>query len=86
MAKYWFKPHDYGYGAAPVSWQGWAVVGGFVAIVGAMTIGVVSSGRNDAAVIVPFLVIVFGLVGALLFVAKRKTDGGWRWRWRPERN
>ena len=25
MAKYWFKPKRYGYGATPVTWQGWMV-------------------------------------------------------------
>jgi hypothetical protein len=25
MAEYWFKPKRYGYGATPVTWQGWAV-------------------------------------------------------------
>jgi hypothetical protein len=86
MTKYWFKPHDYGYGATPVSWEGWALVGGLLAVVGVMTIALVLSGRNDLAVVVPCLAIVFGLVAALCFVARRKTDGPWRWRWGPEQN
>ena len=30
MAEYWFKPKRYGYGATPVTWQGWAVTLGTV--------------------------------------------------------
>jgi hypothetical protein len=25
MTPYWFKPKRYGYGATPVTWQGWAL-------------------------------------------------------------
>ena len=86
MARYWFKPHEYGYGATPVSWEGWALTAAIVAIVGLMTVALVSSGRNDAAVVVPYLVVVFGLIAALVLVARRKTDGTWRWRWGREQN
>jgi hypothetical protein len=80
MSRSWFKPHDYGYGATPVTWEGWALTFGTVAIICAITVALASSGRNDAAVVVPYLVVVVGLIGALLFVARRKTDGVWRWR------
>ena len=26
MTQYWFKPKRYGYGATPVTWEGWAVI------------------------------------------------------------
>jgi len=86
MARYWFKPHEYGYGATPVSWEGWALTAATVVIVGIMTVALVSSGRNDVAAVVPYLVVVFGLIAALAFVARRKTDGTWRWRWGREQN
>ena len=25
MTKYWFRPKRYGFGATPITWQGWAV-------------------------------------------------------------
>ena len=25
MTRYWFRPKRYGYGATPISWEGWAV-------------------------------------------------------------
>jgi hypothetical protein len=86
MPQYWFKPHDYGYGATPVTWQGWGLVLAVVFVVGAMTALLVSSGRKDASVILPYLVIVFALLGAVVFVSWRKTNGEWRWRWGPKQN
>jgi hypothetical protein len=34
----WFKPKRIGYGVTPQAWQGWVVVGLFVALVGALGI------------------------------------------------
>jgi len=28
--RYWFEPKSYGYGAQPITWEGWAVVIAFV--------------------------------------------------------
>jgi hypothetical protein len=81
MARYWFRPHAYGYGATPVTWEGWALTAGTAAIIGAMTIALVSSDRNDAGLVVPYLVVALALISAVLIVSKRKTDGAWRWRW-----
>ena len=74
---YWFAPKLFGYGATPVTWQGWLVtllgVGAALAAVmwlpgdGAKTIGAVVA------------------IGALVIIAYAKTDGGWRWRWGPDR-
>jgi hypothetical protein len=33
MARYWFKPRRYGYGATPVTWEGWALWSAAAAIV-----------------------------------------------------
>jgi branched-subunit amino acid transport protein len=86
MAQYWFKPRDYGYGATPATWEGWALSFGTGAIIGALTFVLVSSGRSDAAVVVPYLLAVASVTGVLLLVARRKTDGAWRWRWGREQN
>lgn len=70
---YWFAPRAFGFGATPVTWQGWAMVAGFIAI----ALGVVTAVTDDAtkigilvAVALPFTAIVW-----------MKTDGGWRWHW-----
>ena len=33
MARFWFKPRRYGYGAAPTTWEGWTVTVASMAIV-----------------------------------------------------
>jgi hypothetical protein len=79
----WFKPRRYGYGAAPVTWQGWALVGGFIAAIFALiavTIGFSPEGRTGADYAF-YAVGAAILVAGLIIISKRKTDGEWRWRW-----
>jgi O-antigen/teichoic acid export membrane protein len=80
MTTYWFRPKRYGYGATPISWEGWAVTLVGVALVAASTTVLVSHTALDpwfwAAVAVDVVVIV-----ALVQVSRRKTEGEWRWRW-----
>ena len=70
---YWFAPHSFGLGARPVTWQGWALTLGFVALMVA-TIRLVPGKEPKVAV---------GLALTVLFVVLcwRKTAGGLRWRW-----
>jgi di/tricarboxylate transporter len=73
----WFAPKRYGFGATPISWQGWALTLGFVAV---MILIVAEFGREPVrlvALLVP-LVVVF------MFICARTTRGGWRWRWGDE--
>jgi hypothetical protein len=74
----WFAPKRYGIGSGlPISWQGWIVLLGFVALT---VIIAVEFGRRPmqlVAALVP-LVVVFVMICA------RTTRGGWRWRWGDE--
>jgi hypothetical protein len=73
----WFAPKRYGFGATPISWQGWALTLGFVAL---MILVVAEFGRQPirlVALLVP-LVVVF------MIICARTTRGGWRWRWGDE--
>ena len=80
MTEYWFRPKRYGYGATPITWQGWAVTLGTVAAMVAVSLFLRLTERNywALAVMVGFdvLAIVF-----LFIVARRKTEGGWGWHW-----
>jgi len=80
MNTYWFKPRDKGYGATPVTWEGWVVtVAAMVVVVmSSLLVPLLADGTywGLAALVIDVLVIV-----ALLIVGKRKTDGEWRWRW-----
>ena len=70
---YWFAPKRFGFGATPVTWQGWALTLGFVATL------LLDVRFVDA--IVPKIVIGLTLTAAMLAITWRKTDGGWSWRW-----
>jgi hypothetical protein len=73
----WFAPKRYGYGATPVTWQGWALTFGFVAITILLAMKFARRPIVLFAILVPF-VAVFMVIGA------RTTKGGWRWRWGDE--
>ena len=71
----WFASKRYGYGSGlPISWQGWAVLVAFVAIVA--TVGLALEGRPGLQA-----AVIFPLIGILLLIAAKTTRGGWRWRW-----
>ena len=71
----WFSQKRYGYGAGlPIAWQGWAVLGLYMAIV-----GVAVWGFEGRPLVV--LAILFPATLLLLLIAARTTRGGWRWRW-----
>jgi O-antigen/teichoic acid export membrane protein len=80
MTTYWFRPKQYGYGAAPVTWQGWAITiaAVIVAFAATFTLTTVSAATPWfwAAVLIDAVVIAVVWV-----VSRRKTDGDWRWRW-----
>lgn len=70
--KPWFAPKRYGYGAGlPISWEGWLVVGLYVAAVTAAPL-LLSS--------VAGLVFITLVSAVVIVICARRTDGGWRWR------
>ena len=71
-AKAWFAPKRYGYGATPITWQGWATILLFVALLILDIALVAGAARWVCAVL---------LVVAYIGVTYRKTAGAWRWRW-----
>jgi hypothetical protein len=71
----WFAPKRYGIGSSlPISWQGWAITGAFVVLIGSATLLIRHSWLGYISVVV-ILVVSFALICA------RTTKGGWRWRW-----
>jgi hypothetical protein len=77
MAEYWFKPKRYGYGATPVTWQGWAVTIGTVFAIVAASLCV----RPSPWVLALVLAFDAAAVFTLVIISRRKTEGEWRWRW-----
>ena len=80
MAEYWFKPKRYGYGATPVTWQGWAVTLGTMCAVVAASLCLRLTAKSPWSLAVLILFDV-AAIAALGIISYRKTDGGWRWRW-----
>ena len=82
MNEYWFKPKTYGYGATPVTWEGWAVVGAAVIVIAAAALSILSYGGRSPSAYIAFFAVEALVIAALWIVCRRKTDGEWRWRWR----
>lgn len=77
----WFKQKRYGFGAAPSSWQGWALTLGYVAIIAALGAWMTSDEALVAARALPFIGITLALTLIFVVICWRTTEGGWRWRW-----
>jgi hypothetical protein len=80
MAEYWFKPKRYGYGATPVTWQGWAVTLGTVLAIVAASLYLRLTAESPWT-LAALLMFDAAVVSALVIVSYRKTEGEWRWRW-----
>jgi len=80
MTLYWFKPKSYGYGATPVTWQGWALVLFHVAVlvgfIMSLAVGEITVTRVAVGALMVLLVSIF-----VVWLSVIKTDGPWAWRW-----
>jgi len=80
MHRYWFRPKKYGYGATPVTWEGWAITLGTV-----LAMLVVSHYLRLASpspwALAATIAFDAAALAALVVVSRRKTAGEWRWRW-----
>ncbi len=80
MTEYWFRPKERGIGAgAPLSWKGWALFGGYVAsIIAVPTVWQLIQGYEGSVLQRTIGVAIISV--PFLYVAWKKTEGGWRWR------
>lgn len=75
----WFLPKRFGYGSGwPIAWQGWALLGGYVALIFILA-WLVAAG--SLALEVFGLVMFVGTTLSFGDLCRRHTRGGWRWRW-----
>lgn len=80
MSEFWFKPKVFGYGATPVTWEGWAVVTTFVAVAVLCTVMLMVR-KQGLWVWSPWSITLIVATVALVAVSWWKTDGDWRWSW-----
>ena len=73
----WFAPKRYGYGATPITWQGWALTLGFVGILILISVNFAKRPVQMVAILIPVIV-------AFIVICARTTRGGLRWRWGDE--
>ncbi len=72
---YWFAPRMFGWGATPVTWQGWLAT----LIFAGLLFGVVYATPGTYIKLVAATPIVL----AFLLLLARKTEGGLHWQWGP---
>ena len=82
MTQYWFKPKRYGYGATPVTWEGWAVTLTAVIVVAGSAVAMNRLvTQSDAVAWLTWAVLIAAGTWWFVQFCRRRTDGEWRWRW-----
>jgi hypothetical protein len=71
---YWFRPKLFGWGAVPVTWQGWAATLGLILL--SLPVAWLAETRSMA-----YLALLAPLVAGFIWLCWTRTDGEWRWRW-----
>ena len=80
MSDYWFKPKQRGIGAGvPLNWKGWALFGAFVGAILAVPFGLRLAIGYEGSPLLRIAVVAIISV-PFLWLAWKKTEGGWRWR------
>ncbi|MFO0764963.1 MAG: hypothetical protein U0487_02865 [Patescibacteria group bacterium] len=76
---YWFKAKWYGWGWVPVTWQGWAVTLGYIALVLALAL-TIDERSSVKDVSFTFLLPVVILTACLIRICYAKGEKpGWHW-------
>jgi hypothetical protein len=82
MSRYWFKPRSYGYGVAPITWEGWAATTvAALTVAGSIVVMSVLVNRSDVTAWLIWAACIAAVMFAFVGVARGRTDGEWRWRW-----
>jgi hypothetical protein len=83
MPQIWFRAKRYGYGWYPATWQGWAVIGAYVALIllpvfyQRYVVPTFMTKTQFSVVFIPYVVV---LVAILIGICHRKGEPA-RWRW-----
>ena len=79
--KPWFAPKLIGYGAGmPIAWQGWVLLVVFmIALSGDFYLTALAPMPIITRILIR-CVLTLAIVAFFVDLARRKTEGGWRWR------
>lgn len=86
--KAWFKPKSYGWGLAPISWQGWLVTLLSIALLllAAYIDGLFDVTTLSSNGIIRFVLDFILLMGLFFVLAREKTVGEIKWNWGEKKN
>jgi hypothetical protein len=71
----WFAPKRYGYGGGlPIAWQGWVVLGIYLAVV-------IGATQMLAHIPVAMFSVILTATAVFILIVVKNTRGGFRWRW-----
>ncbi len=90
MARYWFRPKRFGYGATPVTWEGWVATAVFAAgLLWAMlefrsAIELARTGAIAASMIAGYIALMAAAIFGFVRFSRYMTSGEWKWRWGGE--
>ena len=80
MSNYWFRPKEKGIGAGvPTNWKGWALFLAYLASILAVPTAFELVLGYPGSVLARLLAVA-AISVPFLYVAWKKTEGGWRWR------
>jgi hypothetical protein len=82
MTPYWFKPKSYGYGATPVTWEGWAVTLAAIVVVAGSVFAInLLVAQSNAVAWLVWAALIAAATWWFVQFCRRRTDGEWHWRW-----
>jgi hypothetical protein len=82
MTRYWFKPKRYGYGATPITWEGWVVTfAAAAAVAGSVVVMELLLGKFGLAAWLVWVALIAAGTWWFIQFSRGHTDGEWRWRW-----
>lgn len=77
--KRWFKAKSYGWGWTPATWQGWAIVAGYAAVVALCAVIMTMRPLFDLMYGAAMLLAVLATIGIALVAYETGDPPGWHW-------
>jgi hypothetical protein len=82
MTQYWFRPKNYGYGATPVTWEGWlATIAAAAVVAGSVFVMQLVVDRSNFVAWIAWALFIAAATWRFIRFCRCHTDGEWRWRW-----